>query len=154
MKVEHRVIVLSVLLGIFVWIIDAVLDAFVFYEAPFLQLLITDVPAHEIYIRSMIMLIMVVSGIVASRYLAARNQAEESLRQSVERYRNVCDLTSDWIYSIRVNADESLDLEWTAGAVAGITGYTPTEIDDMGGWSAAIHPDDSIAVDGRVVLIS
>ena len=54
MKTNRYVIVLSVVFGLLVWIIDSVIDYFVFYEGTMLELLITDVPLHELYIRLII----------------------------------------------------------------------------------------------------
>ena len=79
-RAEYKIIALSVIFGLCVWIIDAVLDYLTFYEGTFLGLLITDVPRHEIYIRLVIFGSFVVFGILISRVIAQRRRSEEELR--------------------------------------------------------------------------
>lgn len=67
MKIKYKIIKLSVLAGIFYWIADAVFDFFFFYEGPFLDLLIFDIPAHEIYIRSVGIGLFFTFGIILSK---------------------------------------------------------------------------------------
>ena len=44
MEAEHKVIAISIILGILSWIIDALLDAFFFYQGTVIELLATDIP--------------------------------------------------------------------------------------------------------------
>ena len=88
MKIEHKVIALSIIIGLFVWIIDAVIDNLYFYKEPFQNLLIPEVPSFEFYIRFTWMAFFLISGIIASRIIAKRNQAEEELlkfKMGIER---------------------------------------------------------------------
>lgn len=57
MKTEIRIIAFSIFFGLLIWIIDAVLDYFIFYEGTFLDMLIFDVPNHEMYIRFVVLFI-------------------------------------------------------------------------------------------------
>jgi len=47
--------------------------------------------------------------------ITERKQMEEELRESEHRYRAISELTSDLVYSYRVNSDGSGTLEWIAG---------------------------------------
>ncbi|MDY7075348.1 MAG: GAF domain-containing protein [Chloroflexota bacterium] len=80
MKTEHKVIAASILFGLFVWVTHAVLDCLFFYEVSFLELLITDVPAHEIYVRLTTMVCVLVFGVLVSGFVAKRERAEDLLR--------------------------------------------------------------------------
>lgn len=71
-----------------------------------------------------------------------RTQAEELLRVSEERYRSISDLTSDYIYSVTVLPNNELGLNWSTEAFNRFTGYTPSELDERGGWKSLIHPED------------
>ncbi len=82
MKTKYKVVALSIVFGLFVWVIDAVLDYFIFYQGPFWELLITGIPKHEIYIRSVILASFIVFGILMSAAIGRRKRTEEALRAS------------------------------------------------------------------------
>ncbi len=82
MKIEHKIFLLSIITGIFVWIIDAILDYLFFYTGTFWGLLITDVPVHEIYIRMVILSCFVAFGIIVAAAVARRRRAEEKLHEN------------------------------------------------------------------------
>ena len=48
MKAEYRVLALSLIAAAAVWVADAVADTVFFYKQPFLDLLILNVPLHEV----------------------------------------------------------------------------------------------------------
>jgi len=64
------------------------------------------------------------------------------LAASEERYRLISTVSSDYMFSSRVNEDGSLYLDWVAGAFEKITGYSREEYVARGGWASALHPDD------------
>ncbi len=66
----------------------------------------------------------------------------DDLRRSEQRYRSISDLTSDYIYSSTVTKDNQLVLDWSTEAFSRLTGYTPEELAELGGWSSLIHEDD------------
>ncbi len=70
------------------------------------------------------------------------------LAESEERYRLISTVSSDYVFSSRVNEDGSLVLDWVAGAFEKITGCSREEYVERGGWRAALHPDD-IGTDQR-----
>jgi diguanylate cyclase (GGDEF)-like protein/PAS domain S-box-containing protein len=71
-----------------------------------------------------------------------RKISEEALRDSEERYRAISSLTSDFAYSLRITPEKKFDMEWIVGAYNRITGFSPEEITDRGGWLGIVHPDD------------
>jgi len=74
--------------------------------------------------------------------LAERQQAEESLRASQERYRLISEVISDYTFSTQLDSTGQLRLNWVAGAFEAITGYTFEDYLANGGWLAALHPED------------
>lgn len=74
--------------------------------------------------------------------LVERQQAEESLRASQERYRLISEVISDYTFSTQVDSQGQLQLNWVAGAFEAITGYTFEEYVASGGWLTALHPED------------
>ncbi len=85
MKTENNIIIVSIILGLFVEIADSVVDYFLFYEKPFWDLLIFDVPGVELFMRLIIFASFIIFGIIVSRIMLKRKQAEEALRASEER---------------------------------------------------------------------
>src|SRR5215208_1875513 len=62
-------------------------------------------------------------SIEKARLRIEHDQALERLRQSEERYRIISELSSDYAYSYRVEADGSVQLDWITQAFTRITGY-------------------------------
>jgi PAS domain S-box-containing protein len=88
MKIEHKVIALSIIFVLFAWAIDALMDYFFFPgEESF---------GFEFYMRSYLMIVIFTFGIIASRIIAKRNQAEEELlkfKMGIERSNEAMFLT-------------------------------------------------------------
>ena len=83
LKDQHKVIILSVVAGLFAGLLDTFIDYFVFSKGPFLDLLILDVPAYELYIRTILLLSFILFGYVISGYIRKRKKAEESLKAAM-----------------------------------------------------------------------
>jgi PAS domain S-box-containing protein len=62
----------------------------------------------------------------------------------------VIPLSSDYAYSIKITEDGKLEREWEIGGFEKITGYTPGELYEKGGYAALIHPDDLKQAEKRV----
>ena len=74
--------------------------------------------------------------------LLEREKVEIALRESEERFRLISEVTSDYTFSSKLNGDGELTHLLLTGAFEAITGYTPDEYMAMGGWRAALYPDD------------
>jgi len=85
MKEERRIIVLSVVGGLSLWVIDALVDSFVFSRDAFLNSLILNPGVHEIYFRSLFLLGSVMFGVMFSRICIKRSQVEQELRIAIEK---------------------------------------------------------------------
>jgi PAS domain S-box-containing protein len=66
----------------------------------------------------------------------------EALKENEERYRLISTVASDYMFYSALQNDGTLKHVWVAGAFETITGYTFKEYVDIGGWAAALHPDD------------
>ena len=71
---------LSVVAAAAVWVFDSAVDAFIFHEHSFLAELLFDVTPHELFIRSVFILCLLLFGFFVSRIVAKRIQAEEKLK--------------------------------------------------------------------------
>ena len=78
--------------------------------------------------------------------VTARQRAEQALRDSEERHRLISELTSDYAYTCRVDADGTVAMESVTEGFQKILGYTLEEVQARGGWAGIIHPDDLAAV--------
>ncbi|MBZ0279890.1 MAG: PAS domain S-box protein [Anaerolineae bacterium] len=60
--------------------------------------------------------------------ITERKRAEEALKQSEERYRQISELISDYAYYYRIDPDGRRVREWITGSFTRLTGYHPDEI--------------------------
>ncbi len=79
-RVRIRVYGLATVFGSIVWLLDALMDRFFFYEGTMMELLITDVPAHEVYIRTLILVSFLVFAEVISRIIVKLNKNQYFLK--------------------------------------------------------------------------
>ncbi len=76
---SKTVILISILLGMTAWLSDALLDYMLFYEGSFLELLILDVPNHELYIRTVWMFMLLIFGVIISREIKNREEKRKKI---------------------------------------------------------------------------
>ena len=81
-KIENHVLLIAFIFGVAVWIVDAVLDYLIFYENTFWNLLILDVPDHEIYIRLVILTSFMIFGSIITKILKNQRKIQEDLYES------------------------------------------------------------------------
>jgi len=84
-KDEHKVIALTFLASISIWIIDAVIDAFIFHSGTFLNLLLFDLSFHEFYFRLLFVVSFIIFGVIISRVLYNHKLVEGELRKALKR---------------------------------------------------------------------
>lgn len=103
MKKQVEIILISLRFGLFLWLIDTLLEYFIFREAPFFDVLIRDVPRHGIYIRSLIVICFIAFGIVCARFLARQQQIERKLHTKIAFHQHLVDTISTPIFYINTN---------------------------------------------------
>jgi PAS domain S-box-containing protein len=103
-KDGQKIIFFSIIGGILTWMIDALVDSWVFAKGPFwTETLIGD--THELYMRFLFMAIMVLFGVLMAGFVARRRKleqariaAERALHVSEDRLRSVMESIADSIY--------------------------------------------------------
>jgi diguanylate cyclase (GGDEF)-like protein/PAS domain S-box-containing protein len=80
-KMEHRIVILSAVAGLAIWVFDAMADALIFKKESFLDELFFAVSPHEVYLRSLFAISFVLLGLAISRIVAKRNLAEDKLKE-------------------------------------------------------------------------
>ncbi len=82
MSLNNKSIIISICLGVLFYVVDSILDFLLFYEdLRFWQVLITDVPIHEIYTRALGICIIVILGIVMPYLLHIPDHLRRSTAQ-------------------------------------------------------------------------
>jgi len=88
-------------------------------------------------------------GIISD--ISKEKRTEETLRQSEERYKNISSTTTDFVFScVKPEEGCNYSIDWMAGAVERITGYTIDEVNAMGCWRCIVHPDDIPVFDTNI----
>jgi signal transduction histidine kinase len=82
---EDKVVLVSILVGIGAWVLDAAIDSLVFSHDAFLDTLILEITPHEYYFRLFLLLVIFLFGVMTSRTLARRKFVEEELRKALAR---------------------------------------------------------------------
>ncbi|MBI1912405.1 MAG: PAS domain S-box protein [Deltaproteobacteria bacterium] len=67
---------------------------------------------------------------------------EQDLRDKEKKYRFISELTSDFVFSLKINPEGLLNLEWITDGAFRISGYSFEEIDRQDKWKNIIHPED------------
>jgi signal transduction histidine kinase len=88
MRSGYKLFISSVIFGLLVWFSDSVLDSLFFYEGSFLDLLILDIPKHEIYFRSLVLIFFTIFGIIIAWLFSKRKQAEGALQKAHDELEN------------------------------------------------------------------
>jgi two-component sensor histidine kinase len=78
--VRNLIILLSVLLGLFLWLADALLDWLFFYrgEGSFLDMFVLHIPGHEVYVRTLMLVVFTVFGVYAQRIVRRERDSREA----------------------------------------------------------------------------
>ncbi len=79
---------------------------------------------------------------------------QQRLRENEERYRRISDSISDVAFSCLRKDTGEYALDWLAGAVHEITGYTTDEILAEGCWKCIVYPEDLPLFEREVLSLS
>jgi PAS domain S-box-containing protein len=89
--------------------------------------------------------------VVVYNDLTERKRAEEALRESEERHRQISDLIADYAYSCIKPAGGEFVIDWLAGAVEEITGYSAEEVQNHGCLKFLVYPADITVFEKNVI---
>ena len=139
------IVVTGILLGngatIFVTIASLLSGLFMVYAAN--TGLLNLEAKSSVFLTWVISLVIFPMGTVL-QYLSSRTvmRALRRARMSEERYKLISKVSTDYVFESVVNKQGEAKTIWLAGAFEKMTGYTPEEYIEAGGWYAFIHPDD------------
>lgn len=84
-RLQLKIMLLAAIFGILASLADAIMDAFFFYEGTLIELTFTNVPPHEVYIRTFIFTLTIAFGFITSIIITRVHRAEHALQQSNQR---------------------------------------------------------------------
>ncbi len=84
MKIKYKIFVISIVFGLLTWILDTCLDFLFFYKGSYFDLLIFNVPKHELYVRFTGILIFLIFGYIIIKFIEQLDRPEAALRESEE----------------------------------------------------------------------
>jgi len=86
--------------------------------------------------------------------ITEREQTEQALRESEERFKHISELIPDFAYSCRKEPGGLFTIDWITGAPEQITGYTTDEIKRMTCWKFLVIDEDIPVFEKNVTGLS
>jgi len=71
-----------------------------------------------------------------------RKKAEDALRASEERYRAISSVTADFVFSCAKKGEGQFVIDWIAGSVKNVLGYSDEEVRERGCWKFVVQEQD------------
>jgi two-component system cell cycle sensor histidine kinase/response regulator CckA len=104
-KINPRILGVSLILGALAWMIDAAIGAYVFQEGTFLELALFSVPPDELVFRLVVLALLLAFGFIISNILFQRDAAERegvrrALEKSEERFRELAELLPEPVFEV------------------------------------------------------
>lgn len=90
-KHEVGIIALALGFGLFLGLADTFFDYLYFYEDSFTSLLYADVPKHEIYIRSLILICFLTFGLISARLITRLKNTRAKQNELITRLQTALD---------------------------------------------------------------
>jgi len=82
--------------------------------------------------------------------ITERKVVEEALRESEDRFRHISEIITNFAFSCQKTPGGPFAIDWIAGAIEKITGYTADEISDMTCWRPLVIEEDIAIFDQNV----
>jgi PAS domain S-box-containing protein len=103
-----------------------------------------DAPQDRAALAAFVVLGVLVSAVSEAFHVARRRlEAERArLRESDAFHGAIADLSTDFAFSARVEADGTIVPEAVTDGFSALLGFTLRELPARGGWAALLHPDD------------
>jgi len=124
--IKRSAIVVSIAFGALYWVVDAVHDWYFVERGAFWDILILDLPPHEIVLRTAAVACFIVFGVWVSNALASRDRAQLVLRESQRAQATLLSNLPGMAY--RCNNDRDWTMEFVSEGCLTLTGYNAAEL--------------------------
>ena len=123
---KKSIILLSIVLGISIWLIDAIVDFFLFYDGEIEKILTYEHFIKEAYLFFLIVIPWIVFGFILTKIILKRKQAEVALKLEIEKEQRYLDIAG--VMFVALDENEKVTLINKKGCH--ILGYKEEEILD------------------------
>jgi two-component system sensor histidine kinase/response regulator len=121
-SIRKKMMLMGIGLGILLWVLQSTVTVFVFHEGTLVEEMFT-LEAHQVWMRSLALCILIMFSIYALSVVSERKKAEEALRESEKKHRT---LVEQSLQGLAVIQDYRVVFANTAAAE--ITGYSIEEL--------------------------
>ena len=130
MKINPRILGVSLLLGTLAWILDAAIGAALFQEGSFGDLVLFAIPPHDLVSRLAVVVLLLAFGLIFSTVLFRRETREQAaakmaLQESEEWFRGLAELLPEPVFE----ADLTFRLTYANQRAFELFGYSQEEFD-------------------------
>jgi diguanylate cyclase (GGDEF)-like protein/PAS domain S-box-containing protein len=136
MKTTYKIIGIFFLVGILIWITDAILYVFFYFEGRFTRALFYNMTGYEVFSLTIVTILFFISGLFVSLLISKQERAEESMKKSEEKYRLVVENVHDGITIVQDGM-----IKFANPRESEITGYEQDCLMERP-YTDFIHPDD------------
>jgi PAS domain S-box-containing protein len=143
---KYQVLIYSGLAGVLFWVFDTVLDVLFYYPGTFLELLILNPPAHEVYVRAAVLILFIGSGILINKTILQSKKTSIQHQILLENFPNGAVLLFD--RNLRYQFAEGAGLEAAGLNKTELVGAKVSEV-FSGETLESILPAYQAALDGK-----
>ncbi len=124
MKTEAKIVVYSVFLGLCIWAVDAIFYLGYNEGVSLTGALLTEVPARELYLRSLVLISLTVFGWIIASTTAREKRAEHSKRSLAHRMDLILESAHEGIFEV----DRKGRFAFVNDSAATILGFSPDDL--------------------------
>lgn len=124
MSTGVKIVIYSVFLGLCIWFVDAMIYLRFTADTSLLGALITEVPVHKLYLRSLVLLSLVVFGWIIASTTARERRVENDMRKVADRLDLILESAHEGVFGVDLQGRFSFVNE----AAAALLGYDTNEL--------------------------
>lgn len=122
--IERNLLPIGLLFTALLWVVEALIDTYLFHEDPLSDSLFPYADLHEFIDRAVIAVGLMVFFVYLQRVINLHAQADERLRQSEERFRALVQHASDVITVLEADGT----IRYESPAIERVLDYSPEEL--------------------------
>lgn len=138
---ERKILIISVLTGLLVWIIDTLIDP-ALYDTPFMAVLLYGSSPHEFLMRVTILVSFIVFGLIASGIFKKRIDAEKALSEKSVYLDNILRSATEFAIA---TTDKDLRITYYNPMAEKLHGYKASDI--VGKTVMEVHTREKVSTE-------